>query len=311
MDRFHRPPHHPWIAVVYAVGCLALSATGQASEVLMKDGRILKGKLGDLVGLGDLPVMADTGDKVKQIVFLDDDLRRTFVSRCQIAEVDPDGAGQIEEKFNVRQRAQRNGTMIKSGRPASSSIQPFDEFGRRIVHHEHRQRPVGRHPGITEITPQWIKVEGVSLSCGTCGSPPAAIPRDVLHKILLKQIDPKNIEHRKKIARFYLQSERYDEARDAAGEPSRGLSREDRSRVQQQLDPSIRALRQLSAQKLLVGAEASPRRRAAPVRAGTAQEVPLRRRAGRDPPGGPGNDPGVRDPRGPPGEGRSRTSTTC
>jgi predicted esterase len=250
MGRFHPPPHNPWIAVLCAAGWLALSAAGQASEVLMKDGRILKGKLGDLVGLGDLPVMADTGDKVKQIVFLDDDLRRTFVPRRQIAEVVPDRAGQVDEKFNVSKRALRNGAMIKSVGPLIK-VQPFDEFGRRIVTMNTVKGPLDVIQVITEITPEWTKVEGVNFTWDMRIAT-SSIPRDVLHKILLKQINLQNIEHRKKIARFYLQSERYEEAREALESILKEFQQDRQFTViQQQLAPSIRSLRQLSAQKLL------------------------------------------------------------
>ena len=71
--------------------------------------------------------------------------------------------------------------------------------------------------GITELTPQWTKVEGIShvwdMRIAT-----STIPGDILQKILLKQISPKGTktidpEDFKKVARFYLQSERYEEAR--------------------------------------------------------------------------------------------------
>ena len=72
--------------------------------------------------------------------------------------------------------------------------------------------PVDVIQGITELTPQWAKVEGIShvwdMRIAT-----SSIPRDTLQKILLKQINPKDVEHYKKVARFYLQCERYEEAR--------------------------------------------------------------------------------------------------
>ena len=70
-----------------------------------------------------------------------------------------------------------------------------------------------------------------------------------MHKILWRQIDPKIVEHRKRIARFYLQCERYDDARqvleqtlqDFPGQPE----------IEQQLEPTIRAARKMSAERLL------------------------------------------------------------
>ena len=86
----------------------------------------------------------------------------------------------------------------------------------------------------------------------------SSIPYDVLHKILWKQIDPTNIEHRKKIARFYLQSERYREARETLEAIVEAFP--DRAEIQQELAPSIRQLRQLGAQRLV--SELKLRRRA-------------------------------------------------
>ena len=68
----------------------------------------------------------------------------------------------------------------------------------------------------------------------------SSIPRDTLQKILLKQIDPKNIEHYKKIARFYLQCERYEEAKQVLDDLVKAFP--DRSDLKEQLAPSLRAI---------------------------------------------------------------------
>ena len=74
--------------------------------------------------------------------------------------------------------------------------------------------PVDIIQGITEITPQWTKVEGITYMWDMRIAT-SSIPRDVLHKILMRQIkDPKDIDERKKIANFYLQGERFEEARE-------------------------------------------------------------------------------------------------
>ncbi len=136
---------------------------------------------------------------------------------------DQEQAGQAEEKFNIHQRVMHSGRSVRSVGPAMS-VQPFDEFGRRTFTMYTVKGPVNIIQGITELTPRWAKVEGIShvwdMRIAT-----NSIPRDVLHKILLKQTNPKDIEQLKKIARFYLQSERYEDARQTLDELLSGPSR--------------------------------------------------------------------------------------
>ena len=220
-----------------------------ATEVVLKDGRVLRGKLGEVAGLAEVPQppSPDGEGPLPLILLMDDDLCRTFVSKRLIKEVRQDENGQSEEKFNVHQRAMHNGQIIRSVGPAMR-VQPFDEFGRRIFTMYTVKGPIDIIQGITELTPRWAKVEGIShvwdMRIAT-----SSIPRDVLSKILLKQINPKDVEHLKKIARFYLQSERYEDARRALDDLVAAFP--ERKELKEQLAPSIRAIKQLSAQQLL------------------------------------------------------------
>ena len=240
--------------LVAALACLAASALAapwaSAAEVLMKDGRLLRGKLGKVGGLADLNFFAtaDDAEQLKLIVFLDDDLRRTFVPQRQIQEVRPDSSTQIEEKFHVRQCAASDGPAVRTVGPILH-IQPFDEFGRRIVTMNTARGPVDIIQGITEITPQWTKVEGITYMWDMRIAT-SSIPRDVLHKVLLRQAgDAKNIDQRKRIARFFLQAERFKEAREELEAILAAYP--ESTEVKEQLAPTIRSLRQLDAQRLL------------------------------------------------------------
>jgi predicted esterase len=227
-------------------GLVPLSAT--ATELRLKDGRTVVGKLGMVSTIGEMPKPQDPagGGPLQLIVLLDDDLRRTFVSKRQVQEVAQE-PGQTRERFNVPQRVLRSGRAVKSVGPALQ-IQPFDDHGRRIYTMNTFQGPLDVIQGITEITPEWSKVEGIShlwdMRIATSG-----IPRDVLGKILYNQIDPKDIEHRKKIARFYIQSERYeDAARELEGILADFTSN---PAAKEQVAPTLLALRQLAAQRFL------------------------------------------------------------
>lgn len=236
-----------------------LPAESRGAEIILKDGRALRGKLGKVAGLAEMPkpIQPDSGAPIQNILLLDDDLRRTFVSDRLVREVVQEENRQADEKFNIRQRVLRGGQAIASvGQPMR--ITPFDEFGRRIFTMNTVRGPLDVIQGVTELTPRWTKVEGISHNWDMRIAT-SSIPRDTLHKILLKQIDPKNPEHYKKIARFYLQCELYNEAGRALDELLAAFP--DRADLAEQLAPSRRAIAQLSAERL-------------------AREIRLRREAG-------------------------------
>ena len=229
-----------------------------AAEVLMKDGRVLHGKLGKVGGLTDLNFFAtaDDAEQLKLIVFLDDDLRRTFVPQRQIQDVHPDRSTQIEEKFHIKQRDGRRRTGGADGRADHEDADRSTSIGRRIVTMNTPRGPVDIIQGITEITPQWTKVEGITYMWDMRIAT-SSIPRDVLHKLLLRQAgDPENIDQRKRSCAVLPASGAVPGGPARSWRPSSRLIRTAPT-LKEQLAPTIRALRQLDAQRLLRRTEAA------------------------------------------------------
>ncbi|MBN2579276.1 MAG: tetratricopeptide repeat protein [Pirellulales bacterium] len=230
-----------------------------ATELILKDGRILEGRIAKVVGLAELPKRPDPEGvgEVPLILLIDDGLRRTYIPLNFVQEVREGDEKQVEEKFQIYQPVKRGGQTVRSAGPALR-VQPFDEFGRRIYTMYARGGSGDVIQGITELTPHWAKVEGIShvwdMRIAT-----SSLPRDTLQKILLKQIEPENAEHVKKIARFYLQAERYEEAQKILEALLQKFP--DRPELKEQITATVRSIRQLSAQRLL-------------------KELKLRRRAG-------------------------------
>ncbi|MBN1395952.1 MAG: peptidase [Pirellulales bacterium] len=236
-----------WLGI--ALTC-SVASTGEspAAEIILKDGRALRGKVGRVAGLAEAPkpIRPESNAPIQNILLLDDDLRRTFVSVRLVREVAQDADRQLQEKFNVRQQVRRSGNPVSSvGRPMK--VEPFDEYGRRIFSIRTKKGVVNVIQAITELTPGWTKVESTThlwdMRIATSN-----IPRDTLHQILLKQIDPKNVEHHKKIARFYIQCELYEEAQRAIDDLLKAFP--DRKDLKEELAPSQRAIKQLSARRL-------------------------------------------------------------
>jgi predicted esterase len=220
-----------------------------ATEVLLKDGRILTGKLGWWDSLAEQPTAPGAVGQLRRIISMNDELRRTFVPKGQLQQVLAD-RGQLQEKFTVRQNILRAGRAVRTVGPRIRGLpfDEFDEFGRRTFRFGTVRGRVDVVQGITLITPLWTKVEGINFLLDMRIAT-SSIPREILDKILLKQIDPKNIEHRKKIARFYINSERYKDARKALEAIVKDFP--DEPEIAKQLEPTIRSLRQMEAQQAL------------------------------------------------------------
>src|SRR5208282_310171 len=112
-----------------------LVADAPATEVVLKDGRVLRGRTGDTASLAEQNG-AGEADALKQIVFVSDEFRLIFVSRRQIAAVRPDASLENAEKFECDQPRGRIGVngrqKVMSVGPPAGPLKEFDEWGRRI-----------------------------------------------------------------------------------------------------------------------------------------------------------------------------------
>jgi dienelactone hydrolase/tetratricopeptide (TPR) repeat protein len=225
------------------------AGTAQASQLLLRDGRVIQGRQEQLFSLAEQQnpaIQPESGPKL--IVFVDDELRRTFVSRRQVADVRPDIIGPAEEKFHIRQPTPHGQKAVVNVGPPAGPLPGFDKFGRRSFPMATANGILSVIQAITEVTPQWTKVEGLNYKWDMRLAT-SAIPRATLHEILWRQIDPNNAEHRKRIARFYLQCERYEDARRVLEETLQDFPNQ--PNIQQQLTPTIQSARKMWAERLL------------------------------------------------------------
>lgn len=218
-------------------------------QLQLKDGRVLRGKPGMVGSLAETiqSVQAAGADAPQTIYFLDDDLRRTFFSKRQIEAVVPEEVTEVPEKFALQQRSLRSNVQVRTVGPIAR-VTPFDEYGRRIFSMFTLRGTEDIVQGITVLTPKWTKIEGIThqwdMRLAT-----SSIPRPELAKILAKQGDPRNIEFRKRVARFYLQTEHYEDAARELEAIVHDFPEDPKLKVS--LEPSIRKLRELRARQLL------------------------------------------------------------
>lgn len=211
---FGRGRPRRWLA--FALVAL-FAAPLHAEKFILADGRVLDGRFAKISGVAVNPLAnggAQEADPIKVILMCDDDLRRTMVAQREVAKVLFDPPPRIEHFFIKDQNVADTGSPIASlGAIVWEST--WDKFGRRTVKVQIGGGVQAVIQGLTEITPMWSKVEtlnGGAKLLWDMRIATSSIPRDLLSKILMRQIDPKDPDLRLKLVRFYMQAERFTEA---------------------------------------------------------------------------------------------------
>ncbi len=232
----------PLLLSSLALGLFATPWVGHAAEIVLKDGRKLNGGVITLPKMAAPPGVPSTA--ITPITMCDDELRRVFVPRRNIVAVNQ-GSLANHERFRVDQEVPRSGAPIVSVGPIVR-IAPFDEHGRRIFTMSTQKGNVDVIQGITDITPEWSRVQSLRDFRWDMRISTSSIPRDVLDKVLGRVLNQDNFEDRLRQSRFYIQSERYEDARESLDQLVKDFPerREDLAR-------SVRDLRQLSARRLV------------------------------------------------------------
>ncbi len=201
--------------------CLLLvcGEAARADKAQLADGRVLDGRLARIEGIAVAPAGVNgapqESDPVKHILMCDDDLRRTMVGWREVTKLDAAAPPRIEH-FTVKQRIAENGSPV-AAIGTIVRVGNWDDFGRRRFDMIVGGKQVAVIQGLTEITPTWSKVESLDQSgpkyLWDMRIATSTIPRPLLTKILTRAIgDPKDIDKRLKLVRFYMQAERFTDA---------------------------------------------------------------------------------------------------
>ena len=231
--------------------CLLLVASvASGATITLNDGRVLQGKVATLSGVADDPSNPDpmAGEvKVSPILLVDDGLRRTYVGKVDVAS-SPTTDEQREIKLRPWQNVAEHGGGLVSVGPILGA-DPWDPFGRRNLIMQSPDGPLTIIQGISEITPDYVRVEGLAgakrpiqwdMRLAT-----SSIPKDQFSAILHQLIKDDDYEGRLQIVQLYLQAERYVEAAQELAKVKADFPEHT------ELDDNLRQLRQLSARSIL------------------------------------------------------------
>ncbi len=236
---------------VASVAWVGGAGQGLAAQLMAENGMLLEGQLGYLSSVAENPLVQNApagGVDVKQIVLLDDGLRRTYLSWLQVQpgslrESDPTETERIKIRQNVARGRRRVGSVS-----AILGAEPFDEWGRRTFSIRTNDGRVDIVQGITEVTPLYARLQGLN------GSPSiqwdsriatSSIPRETLSRLLRYHSNAEGSEGRLKIVRLLFAAGRYHDARLELLEAMREYPE------LAELQELLVQLRQLSAQRLV------------------------------------------------------------
>ena len=240
-----------WTAVLtlflLILSALSENLSAASSLVTLKDGRVLTGAV---AAVESVAISPDTKRKKDELVYerilvIDDGLRQTYVPKTSVLDIQPDDIGASLEIFKLHQpTARAAGGQIASIGTFRSSSYPFDEFGRRTV--DFGGTPVVQ--GITEMTPRYIRIEGITRPIDMRISP-LNFRRDTLTALIKRSIRTDSLDERLRIYQFYVQAELFDEAaaemeeivRDFRDDPENG----------ERLAIGLRMIRQIAADRLV------------------------------------------------------------
>ncbi|MCA9179206.1 MAG: hypothetical protein KDB14_32315 [Planctomycetales bacterium] len=198
---------------------MAFSGTfpANANTVTMKSGFQIEGRVADVASVSNTGVQLTNKPDVsiKSIYVIDDGMRRVFVSERQVANNVP-----REDKLETLRIDFNKPPPIGQGRMVASvgtilNVTPFDDFGRRVFSIAGPQGRLDIIQGITEINSRYVKVEGLQSRnpyTWDMRIPTSSIDRDVLTKVMMRQIDGKDADQRLKLFRLYTEAERYRDA---------------------------------------------------------------------------------------------------
>ncbi|MEO9592266.1 alpha/beta hydrolase [Rhodopirellula bahusiensis] len=207
------------LLLVLAVSIVGQSALAHAEQLIsLRNGMVLRGIYLEVPSMNQNAASAagESGIQNRPIWVVDDGLRRTYVHRRGMVAAEPRDVPDLHERIEFFQPVPDGGEQVASIGQALG-VTPFNEFGRRrLTVRGPSGSPFPILQGITELTAKYAKVEAlktddsINLDMRIATS---SISSDQLRNIFRRNTDPKNVDARLNVVRFFAESERYADAR--------------------------------------------------------------------------------------------------
>jgi predicted esterase len=192
-------------------------------EVVLKNGMQFRGVRSDLMRIDLRSSTRPAGNvPVQPVLMVSTDLQRIFAPVANIARQDDGVTSLLEwERFKVPQSPTHGGRFVQ-GTAEIIKVGPWDKFGRRNVWVRVNSQQIAIIQGITEITPEAMRVTGINYAWSTAVAP-SSVPMDQLMPLVLHAATrangsaPPTTRQLLTAARFFIQAEMYTAAENILG----------------------------------------------------------------------------------------------
>lgn len=198
---------------------LAVASSVSAEQLVrLKSGLTLRGSVVPIPSINQNAFAAASGtaaSKALPVWMVDDGLRRIYVHKnAMVAEVNP--VEDLAQKVAFYQPVPTAGKTVGGIGPLLG-VSPFNNYGQRIVNIRGTDgAPISIIQGITEINARYATIEALR------GNPTyqwssriatSSIPADQLKNLFTRRVEQLDYNKRLEIVRFYIEAERFGEAR--------------------------------------------------------------------------------------------------
>jgi pimeloyl-ACP methyl ester carboxylesterase len=206
-------------AALVVIAMLSLATPGDAAEIRLRNGTVLKGNLWLMAKLSDNPtgitkrlVPKDAPPNPQNIVLVDNGWQKYYVPRRQIpdGDVDKDIIPSNPQTF-VFQLQKVNQSRLIASVGSVISVTPFDQFGHRTIALASEKGKLDVIQAISRIEPDHVIIDALNYNW-QMGLSLRAVPPDTLDKLLRRKVKPDDPVGRFGLVRFYSQAEMYQEA---------------------------------------------------------------------------------------------------
>lgn len=240
-------------AVTLCLCCSLFSPTSAEELFQLDNGLVLRGSMGKIATLKEGFGAAAAGEiQVMPIWVINDGLRRTFIHGKGMVKIAPRQVPDLKRPLDLWQPKRLGGTQV-GGLGSILGTSPFNASGRRILTVRGPDGgPLRVLQGIYELNSRYASLRALNKKPSLIWDMRVAtssIDSATLHRIFKKRLDPNDINDRLEAVQFFIETERYADAKLALKETIKAFPEEEG------LKPMLTSLTESQAEQLLGEAE--------------------------------------------------------
>ncbi len=242
-------------ASVIFVSVIISAATANAEQLIrLRNGLVLRGFIIEIPSLDQNPFAVGSAGEIQSrpIWMVDDGLRRVYIHKIGMVADPPVDVGDLQQTITLPQSVPLGGKEVQ-GLGALLAVSSFNDYGRREVWVNGPDgMPLPIFQGITEINARYAKLASLKSTPSYLWDMRLAtstLDSTTLNSIFKRCLDMNDLDARYEVVRFFIETERFADAKEVVKETVRMFPDEKR------LEAQIASITERQANQLLKEAE--------------------------------------------------------